>query len=102
MVTDPPCVRRCIVSNASIQAIKPLPQVRSEESILDEEDGGVSADAEKREQAVAKRREARSVREERGGQQAEKGVGDRGSAFGTDGVREGEEHRGCFETGRGG
>ncbi|CAM9586528.1 unnamed protein product [Scytosiphon promiscuus] len=43
------------------EATKPLPQVRSEESILDEEDGGVSADAEKREQAVAKRREARSA-----------------------------------------
>lgn len=45
-----------------VQATRPVPQDRSEESILNDEEGGIPPDVEKREQAIAKRTEARSVR----------------------------------------
>lgn len=61
--------------------------------MLDEEDGGVPADAEKLEQAVAKRREARSVRkmrEREEHEQAERGGGqEAGEYLGTKRGREG-------------
>ncbi|CBJ27545.1 Heat shock protein 40 like protein/ DnaJ domain containing protein [Ectocarpus siliculosus] len=42
-------------------ATRPVPQDRSEESILNDEEGGIPPDVEKREQAIAKRTEARSA-----------------------------------------
>lgn len=43
------------------QATRPIPKARTEESMLDEEEAESDPDADKREQAIAKRSEARVV-----------------------------------------
>lgn len=56
-------VRRWVVSGCFGQAARSVPPDRSDESMLNEEDGGIPPDQEKREQAIAKRTEARYVRD---------------------------------------
>lgn len=45
------------------KATRPVPKARTEESILEEEEAEMGPDAEKREQAIAKRADARKVRD---------------------------------------